>query len=151
MNHTKFKLLVSSYVDGEVNERERGEVHAHLEECAECREFVDHARLMRKGICALGEVKLPVSFAAHVAHSVERKEEITLEWLGIEPLARNTFIVLTGFVLLLFIVTRMNSETAVSVNDQLMNRITSSSHSTRILLQQDHLSKSDLLYAVMTK
>jgi predicted anti-sigma-YlaC factor YlaD len=151
MNHKKLRLLVSSYLDDEVNDSEKAEVLSHLEGCSECRHFLNHGQRMRNEICLLGEVKLENYFAERVAHSVERRDEQTMEWLGIEPLARNTFIVLSGFVLIMFFFTSFNNSTASAMNDQLLNRITSNSVSTQVLLQQGSLSKSDLLYAVMTK
>ena len=151
MNHKKIQLLVSSYLDEEVNDSERAQALSHLEVCSECRQFVEHAKLMRENICALGEVELVNSFAARVAYSVEKRDEQTVEWLGIEPSARNTFILLAGLVLVMFFLTSFNNNTASAMNDQLLSRITSDSVSTRVLLQQENLSKSDLLYAVMTK
>ena len=151
MNHKKIQLLVSSYLDEEVNDNERAQALSHLEVCSECRQFVEHAKLMRENICALGEVELANSFAARVAYSVEKRDEQTVEWLGIEPSARNTFILLAGLVLVMFFLTSFNNSTASVMNDQLLSRITSDSVSTRVLLQQENLSKSDLLYAVMTK
>jgi len=151
MNHKKIQLLVSSYLDEEVNDSERAQALSHLEVCSECRQFVEHAKLMRENICALGEVELANSFAARVAYSVEKRDEQTVEWLGIEPSARNTFILLAGLVLVMFFLTSFNNSTASVMNDQLLSRITSDSVSTRVLLQQENLSKSDLLYAVMTK
>jgi predicted anti-sigma-YlaC factor YlaD len=151
MNHKILQLLVSSYVDGEVNESEKAEVHSHLEVCSECRQFIQQAHLIRNDIALLGEVKLVNYFAERVAHSVDKRDEQTNEWLGIEPLARNMFIVLSGFVLALFFLTSFNNSAASAMNDQLLNRITSNSVSTQVLLQQENLSKSDLLYAVMTK
>jgi len=151
MNHKIIQLLVSSSLDGEVNESEKAEVCFHLEGCSECRQFIQHAQLIRNEISSLGEVKLANYFAERVAHSVDKRDEQTMEWLGIEPLARNTFIVLAGFVLVLFFFTGFNTSAASSMNDQLFNRITSTSVSTQVLLQQENLSKSDLLYAVMTK
>ena len=151
MNHKKIQLLVSSYLDEEVNDSERAQALSHLEVCSECRQFVEHAKLMRENICALGEVELANSFAARVAYSVEKRDEQTVEWLGIEPSARNTFILLAGLVLVMFFLTSFNNNTASAMNDQLLSRITSDSVSTRVLLQQENLSKSDLLYAVMTK
>jgi hypothetical protein len=65
--------------------------------------------LIREEICALGEVKLANYFAARVAYSVEKRDEQSMEWLGIEPLARNTFIVLAGFVLIMFFFTSFNN------------------------------------------
>ncbi|MCX6120598.1 MAG: zf-HC2 domain-containing protein [Ignavibacteriales bacterium] len=151
MNHKKIQLLVSSYLDGEVNESEKAEALSHLEVCPECRRFIEQAKLMRENICALGEVELANSFAAHVAYSVEKRDEQTVEWLGIEPSARNTFILLATLVLILFFFTSYNNNTGSAMNDQLLNKITSNSVSTQVLLQQENLSKSDLLYAVMTK
>jgi uncharacterized membrane protein SirB2 len=151
MNHKKLQLLVSSYLDSEVNDSEKAKALSHLEVCSDCRQFLEHAKLMRKEICALGEVKLENSFAARVAYSVEKRDEQALEWLGIEPLARNTFILLAGFVVIMFFFTSFNNDAASSMNDQLFNRISSNSVSTNVLLQQGNLSKSDLLYAVMTK
>jgi predicted anti-sigma-YlaC factor YlaD len=151
MNHKKLQLLVSSYLDGEVDESEKAEVRLHLEVCSECRQFIQQTQLIRNEISLLGEVKLANYFAERVAHSVDRRDEQTMEWLGVEPLARNTCIVLAGFVLILFYFTSFNNSTASAMNDQLLNRITSNSVSTQVLLQQGNLSKSDLLYAVMTK
>jgi anti-sigma factor RsiW len=151
MNHNNLKLLVSSYLDGEVNDTEKTMTLSHLEICPECRQFIEHAKLIREEICALGEVKLDNSFAVRVAYSVEKRDEQALEWLGIEPSARNTFILLAGFVFIMFFFTSVNNDVAPSMNDQLLNRISSNSVSTNVLLQQENLSKSDLLFAVMTK
>ncbi len=151
MNHKKIQLLVSSYLDGEINDSEKAQALLHLEVCSECRQFIEHAKRIREEICGLGEVKLASSFTARVAYSVERRDEQTIEWLGIEPSARNTFILLAGFVLVMFFLTSFNNNNTSAMNDQLLNRITSNSVSTQVLLQQGNLSKSDLLYAVMTK
>ena len=37
MDHQKIKELISSYHDGELNEREKQMVEEHLKQCAECR------------------------------------------------------------------------------------------------------------------
>jgi len=151
MNHKKLKLIVSAYLDGEVNDSEKAAVFSHLEVCSECRQFIEHAKLMREQISALGEIKLANSFAAKVAYAVERRDEQSVEWLGIEPSARNTFFMLAVVAIVMFILTNINNNTASAMNDQLLSRITTDSVSTRVLLQQENLSKSDLLYAVMTK
>ena len=151
MRHKKLQLLVSAYLDGEVNDAEKAIVDSHLKGCSECRRFIEHATLMREEISALNEFHLTNSFTARVLHTVKKRDEQTVEWLGIEPLARNTFILLAGFVLLIFFFTKFNSDTPSSMNDQLLNRITSNSISTNVLLQHGNLSKSDLLYAVMSK
>jgi anti-sigma factor RsiW len=151
MNHKKMQVLVSSYVDHEVNDSEKAEAISHLEVCPACRQFVDHAKGIRENIRSLGEGALSSSFAVRVAYAAEKRDEKTVEWLGIEPSARNTFIVLAGFVLVLFFLTGFHNSTASSVYDQVFIGGTTNSVSTHILFQQENLSKNDLLYAVMTK
>lgn len=151
MNHKKLKILVSSYLDGEVSDSEKAQARSHLEACSECRQFMEHAKRMRKEIVTLGEVHLSGSFTSRVLHSVDQRDEQFIEWLGIEPSARNTFILLASFVLIMFFMTSFKTTAASAVNDQLLKRITSDSVTTHVLLQQDNISKSDVLYAVMTK
>lgn len=151
MKHKRLQLLISSYLDGEVNDGEKAEVLSHLELCSECRQFIEHVKLMKEEICALGEVKLADSFAARVAYSVERRDEQTVEWLGVEPSARNTFFLLAVVVLIMFLFTSINNNTASAMSDQLLSRIIPDSVSTHVLLQPENLSKNDLLYAVMSK
>ena len=151
MNHKRLQLLVSSYLDGEVNDTEKTIVISRIEACSECRRFIEHVILMREEISALNKFQLTSSFTARILYAVKKRDERTVEWLGIEPLARNTFILLAGFVLLIFFFTKFNSDTPSSMNDQLLNRITSNSISTNVLLQHGNLSKSDVLYAVMSK
>ena len=151
MNHKEMQYLVSSFIDGEVNENEKAQVLLHLEGCPACRLFTDHAKLMRNEICSLGEAALSDSFPARVVHAVEIRDEQTIEWLGIEPSARNTFILLAGFVLVVFFLTRFDNNTAAAMSDQLFYKNTPDSAATKVLLQQERLTKNDLLYAVMTK
>jgi len=151
MNHKELKLLVSSYLDDEVSETDKETVLSHMKVCTECYEFVQYANKIKEEIRTIDEVDLPDVFAAHLAHSVERREEQVEAWLGIEPLARNTFFVLAIVALLMFILTTFDNNSSVIAGDQLSKGYSTDSISTRVLLQQDDISKSDLLYAVMTK
>jgi hypothetical protein len=151
MNHKKLQILVSSSVDGEVSESERTQVLSHLESCSDCRRFMEQAKRMHSEIASLGEVRLPSSFPSRILDSVEKRDEQFGEWLGIEPSARNTFILLVSVVLIIFFLTRVNTPPASAMNDQLLRSISSDSGSTRVLLQKEYLSKSDVLYAVMNK
>jgi len=72
-----------------------------------------------------------------VAYSVERRDEQTVEWLGVEPSARNTFFLLAVVVLVMFLFTSFNNNTASAMSDQLLNRITSDSVSVHVLLQPE--------------
>jgi anti-sigma factor RsiW len=151
MNHKELQLLVSSYLDDEVSEADKETVLSHIKVCPECHEFVEYANKIREDIRVLGKVDLPYTFAAHVSHSIERRDEQVKEWLGVEPLARNTFFALAIVVLVIFMFTSFIGGSSGFTGDQLLNGYSTDSVSTRVLLQQDRLSKSDLLYAVMTK
>jgi anti-sigma factor RsiW len=151
MNHKEIQLFMSSYLDGEIRDSEELMVLKHLDVCSECRQFVKNGREIREEIRALGEVDLPYAFAAHLSHSIERRDEQVKEWLGVEPLARNTFFVLAIVVLVIFMFTSFIGSPSGFTRDQLLSGYSIDSVSTRILLQQDDISKSDLLYAVMTK
>jgi len=48
MSHKEVQLLISSYVDGEIEGSEELKVLEHLEVCPECRQFVKNAREIRK-------------------------------------------------------------------------------------------------------
>lgn len=46
MGHQEIKELISSYIDGEVNEKQKNIVENHLKECPECRkEFEEMSKL----------------------------------------------------------------------------------------------------------
>ncbi len=151
MSHKEIQLLMSSYLDDEINDSEEPIVLEHLRICSECQQFIKAAKEIREDLRALDEVDLPYTFAAHLAHSVERREEHVMAWLGIEPLARNTFFALAIIVFVIFIFTSFTNSSSGFTGDQLLSGYSTDSVSTHLLLQQDRLSKSDLLYAVMTK
>jgi anti-sigma factor RsiW len=151
MKHRELQLLVSSYVDDQISGKDRKTVAGHLETCSECRRFVEQSKQIRAGIRGLGRVELPYAFASRVAHTVEQRDERTAGWLGIEPLARNTFIVLAAIVILLFVFTKSENAAATVSTDQLVGGIASDSVAAHVLLKQSELTRNDLLYAVLTK
>jgi anti-sigma factor RsiW len=151
MSHKEIQLLISSYVDGEISDSEEPIVIEHLHICSECQQFINAAKEIREDLRALDEVDLPYAFAAHLAHSVEKREEQVVAWLRVEPLARNTFFALAVVVFVIFVFTSFINNSSGFTGDQLLSGYSPDSVSTHVLLQQDRLSKSDLLYAVMTK
>jgi hypothetical protein len=151
MNHKELQLLVSSYLDDEISEADKETVLSHIKVCVECHEFMEHSNKIRENIRVLGEVDLPYTFAAHVSHSIEKRDEQVKDWLCIEPLARNTFFALAIVVLVIFMFTKIIGSSPGYTGYQLLSEYTTDSVSTRVLLQQDRLSKSDLLYAVIAK
>ncbi len=151
MKHRELQLLVSSFVDDHITGKEKEVVVAHLETCAECRRFVEEAKQIRAEIRGLEHVELPYAFAARVVHAVEKRDERAAEWLGVEPLARNTFVVIAAIVLLLFVFTKSDNTGATIQADQLLGGMASDSLATHVLLKQSELTRSDLIYAVLAK
>ncbi len=151
MSHKKMQLLMSSYVDGEIKEDEEQKVLEHLNACSECRQFVKNVGEIREEIRALGGVELSYAFSERIAHLVKKNDEQTRDWLGVEPLARNTFIAIAVAVFVMFLITSFNKGTYPSIAEVLIDGTNGDSAATQILLQPGSLSKSDLLYAVMAK
>jgi hypothetical protein len=151
MNHSELQMLISSYLDGEVNDADKVKVLSHLDTCAECRQFVEYAAQMHEAILSLGAIELTNDFAARTARLLERGDEQIEEWLGVEPLARNTFFAIAAVVLVMFFLTNFNKGTSPGITEVLIDGSDGDSAATQVLLQPGSLSKNDLLYAVMTK
>ena len=61
-NHKRLRVLLSSYVDGEVSEAEAREVDRHLDGCAECRIELEELQATVSLLSQLPEFELPRSF-----------------------------------------------------------------------------------------
>jgi anti-sigma factor RsiW len=151
MRHRKLQLLVSTYLDGEIAEADKTIVLSHVKTCPKCRHFIGEAKIMREALKALGVLELPRTFASQVAYAVEQREERSEEWLGIAPLARNTFYALAVVVLLIFSISLFSNGTEIGSGDQFISAISGESASVRVLLQQEDLSRNDMLYAAVIK
>jgi hypothetical protein len=151
MSHKEVQLLISSYVDGEINGDEELLVLQHLNVCLECRQFVKNAGKIREEIRALGEIELSYAFSERVAHLAKENDEQTKDWLGIEPLARNTFIVIAVTVFIMFLLTSFNKSTYPGIAEVLIDGSNRDSAVTQVLLQPGYISNNDLLYAVMAE
>lgn len=64
---------LSAYLDGELAENERREVHAHLDGCAACREELAELRSMIDTLRALPRVPAPPELAGRVRAAIERE------------------------------------------------------------------------------
>jgi anti-sigma factor RsiW len=151
MNHEELRMLLSSYLDGEVNDIDKTKVISHIETCDECQQFIEHTKQIREAVQAIGGIELPFDFAARTSRLTERRNEQAEEWLGVEPLARNTFFAIAVSVLMIFLLTNINKDVSASITEVLINGSDGDSIATQVLLQPGTLSKNDLLYAVMTK
>jgi anti-sigma factor RsiW len=151
MSHKEIQLLISSYMDGEIEDHEELVVLEHLDACPECRQFVKNARKIGEEIRALGDVELSYAFSERVAHLIKQSDEKTKDWLGIEPLARNTFIAIAVTAFMIFFLTSFNKNASPGIAEVLIDGTNGDSAVTQVLLQPGNISKNDLLFAVMTK
>lgn len=150
MTHHELSLLVSSYCDDEIRDDNRSIVESHLSACQECRQFVTHANEIRLGIKQIDKAALPQTFALRVLDSLERQEIQKEEWIGIEPLARHTFYTIAISVVIMFILSSMLSP-EIEVDEQSWSGVAVDSTASHIILQQDEITKNDLLYTVMSE
>src|SRR3954454_4940079 len=58
------ELSISKQLDGRLSRREKGQLRAHLRECAECATFARRQRAARTALKSLGAVPLPASLAS---------------------------------------------------------------------------------------
>lgn len=151
MKHDELQLLVSSYVDGEGTMKEKKSIVAHLKVCSKCRRFYEEAKKMQSDIRSLEHVELPYAFASRIAYAIEKRDEQTTEWLGLEPLARNIFYALAFVVLLMFVLTSSESGTSTVSTDQILSGMATDTGAAHVLLKQSELTRNDLLYVVLTK
>jgi predicted anti-sigma-YlaC factor YlaD len=151
MNHKQLQILVSSFVDGEITESDRFLVDEHIKNCLDCRTFVEQIHQMREGISAIGDVELAPGFAARVRNMIVRQEEQSEKWLSIERLARNTVFAIAFVMLIIFFIADYNNISSPGISEVLIDGTDSDSIAAQVLLNPGDLSKSDLLYAVMTK
>jgi RNA polymerase sigma factor (sigma-70 family) len=58
------ELAISKQIDGRLSRREKGQLRAHLRECAECATFARRQRAARTALKSLGAVPLPASLVS---------------------------------------------------------------------------------------
>lgn len=84
MKHCKFQPLVSALLDNEVTAEERMDIESHLEQCAECRSFLETGRNIRKQIREAGDIECEMLFTRRVMTKVFEREREFLVWQKVE-------------------------------------------------------------------
>ena len=72
MNIHENTALLDAFVDGELTSDEMIQVQTHLDECPECRAFVDDALAIRAAFPTEEDLPLPADFAKNVMEAVEK-------------------------------------------------------------------------------
>ena len=70
MNIHENTALLDAFVDGELTSEEMISVQSHLDECPECRAYVDDVLVIRASFPTEDDVELPVDFAETVMKAV---------------------------------------------------------------------------------
>jgi anti-sigma factor RsiW len=151
MKHKKLQIIVSAYIDGEAADEEKAVARQHIEACAECRAFADRSELIRESIRTSEEYKFGEGFVHRVTGSIAIREEQTMEWIGVERLARNMVMMIAVLIAALLLLTTPESNASPNITEVLIDGTGSDSAAAQVLLKPGNLSKNDLLYAVITK
>ena len=72
MNIHENTALLDAFVDGELTSDEMIQVQAHLDECPECRAYVDDALAIRAAFPTAEDLPLPADFAKNVMEAVAK-------------------------------------------------------------------------------
>ncbi len=151
MNHTIFRELISAYADGEISGDEQTMLTRHMEQCAECRLFLEQIRQTSLAVKATGDIRLAQHFTYGVLRSVRQEQEESRAWLPIEHIARRFVFGLSVAVMLFVSVSIvLETEDPVVMEPYLAGEQTDSSV-TRTLLTKEDLSKEDVLFAAVTR
>ena len=151
MNHNQLMMLVSSYLDGELNDTDSAAVREHLKACSVCRQFQEAALQVQKEVRCVDKDLVSSSFPIRVMHAVQKRDQQSVEWLDIEPLARRTVWALAAVVMILFILTSFRNSANAGFSEPFFSGVSADSSAAQVLLQQESITKNDLLFAVMTK
>ena len=75
MNCQEFQIFADAYVDGEFDERDRGEAEAHIRGCAECRTQVEmRFRLKDQLKQVMGQTRAPEALRSRIVAQLEQAE-----------------------------------------------------------------------------
>ncbi|MFW6201771.1 MAG: anti-sigma factor family protein [Gemmatimonadota bacterium] len=64
--------LLAAYIDGELEEAERGRVEKHLETCRDCFSRKEFERRLKEQLMALGQRPVESSFERRIRHMIRR-------------------------------------------------------------------------------
>ena len=75
MNCEQMNDLLSAYLDGELTAQEEEQMHAHLEQCADCRALLEQLQTLRTSFSDLEEISAPEGFAETVMGRIKAESK----------------------------------------------------------------------------
>lgn len=79
--HSKFKILISSYFDGELTEEEKKNLRQHLEFCQECKQEFEKAQKFEETMKGMRLINLPKEAWSMYWKSVYNRLERGIGWI----------------------------------------------------------------------
>ncbi len=151
MNHEEIQILLSAFVDEELERREKALVAEHLKTCATCRNRVTQLVTLKRNIHAAGNYELPYAFASSVARSVRHGEELEVSWDGIEHFVQKFVFGLAALVLLLIGLTTFRQNEEPVPMERYLSGLTSDTAAAQILTKHGSVTRDDVVIAALTK
>ena len=71
MNCEQMNDLLWAFLDGELTAQEEEQMHAHLEQCADCRALLEQLQTLRTSFSDLEEISAPEGFAEKVMDRIK--------------------------------------------------------------------------------
>ncbi len=80
-NEEKYKILLSGYIDGELNPDEEAELKEHLKGCSECRKELEAFEKLKEVTGAMKYADIPEHVWENYWRSMYRRFELGLGWI----------------------------------------------------------------------
>ncbi len=75
MNCEQMNDLLWAFLDGELTAQEEEQMHAHLEQCADCRALLEQLQTLRTSFSDLEEIPAPEGFAEGVMNRIKAESK----------------------------------------------------------------------------
>lgn len=102
MNHEAWRLLVSSYRDGELSPEDRARVETHLADCPECARVLDDYRKIGEALRALPRREPSRELWFRVRAALPGRRPARSLWVRLLPVASAAVVLLVALTLFLY-------------------------------------------------
>jgi anti-sigma factor RsiW len=151
MNHDEWRERLSQFLDGESSAEEIQQVQAHLASCPECRTTMQAWEAVGASVRWAAVVELPSTFAADVRDSLVEREETSVVWGAIEPLARRAVEALAIIVIVVLSLEILVPSSEALAVDRPITSVSSDTGAAQVLMQNKELTKTDVLLAAVSE
>jgi anti-sigma factor RsiW len=150
MNHNTIHERLSLLFDGRLSAPESEELRLHVESCPDCKKTLAAFSMVREGIRQAASYEVSPMFARNVVRTIRKLiEREAPEWIGADRIARRLVAALGLLSLLVIGVSTLGTEEIQAGPERYFTGEPLDSSVTRTLLQQDEISKDDVLIAAV--